>query len=136
MGSGPIWLAGVAVAAVLLFFALRAAVRAGDTLAGVVSVQFFTLLVSPYHGPDEGAHFDMIHQYQRDLAPRRPDRRVKFVIQAGPIAAARRHAVIPAGTGGAAGLGAGIPGLVLGRHIAPALAVRVVPAGVVRIVQP
>jgi len=47
VGSGPIWLAGVAVAAVLLFFALRAAVRAGDTLAGVVSVQFFTLLVSP-----------------------------------------------------------------------------------------
>jgi alpha-1,2-mannosyltransferase len=47
VGSGPIWLAGAAVAAVLLFFALRAAVRAGDTLAGVVSVQFFTLLVSP-----------------------------------------------------------------------------------------
>ncbi|HEX4724783.1 MAG TPA: mannosyltransferase [Pseudonocardiaceae bacterium] len=47
VGSGPIWLAGVAVAAVLLFFALRASVRAGDVLAGVVSVQFFTLLVSP-----------------------------------------------------------------------------------------
>jgi alpha-1,2-mannosyltransferase len=47
VGSGPIWLAGVLVAVVLLFFALRAAVRAGDTLAGVVSVQFFTLLVSP-----------------------------------------------------------------------------------------
>jgi alpha-1,2-mannosyltransferase len=47
VGSGPIWLAGAAVAAVLLFFALRAAIRAGDTLAGVVSVQFFTLLVSP-----------------------------------------------------------------------------------------
>ena len=47
VGSGPIWLAGAAVAAVALFFALRAAVRAGDVLAGVVSVQFFTLLVSP-----------------------------------------------------------------------------------------
>lgn len=47
VGSGPIWLAGAAVAAVLLFFALRAAIRAQDTLAGVVAVQFFTLLVSP-----------------------------------------------------------------------------------------
>jgi len=47
VGSGPIWLVAVAVAAVLLFFALRAAVRAQDTLAGVVAVQFFTLLVSP-----------------------------------------------------------------------------------------
>jgi alpha-1,2-mannosyltransferase len=47
VGSGPIWLAGAAVAVVLLFFALRASVRAGDVLAGVVSVQFFTLLVSP-----------------------------------------------------------------------------------------
>jgi alpha-1,2-mannosyltransferase len=47
VGSGPIWLGGVVVAAVLLFFALRAAVRAGDMLAGVVAVQFFTLLVSP-----------------------------------------------------------------------------------------
>lgn len=47
VGVGPIWLAGVAVAVVLLFFALRAAVRAGDMLAGIVAVQFFTLLVSP-----------------------------------------------------------------------------------------
>ncbi|HEX3791487.1 MAG TPA: mannosyltransferase [Pseudonocardiaceae bacterium] len=47
VGSGPVWLAGAAVAAVLLFFALRASVRARDTLAGIVSVQFFTLLVSP-----------------------------------------------------------------------------------------
>jgi alpha-1,2-mannosyltransferase len=47
VGSGPIWLAAVAVSAVLLFFALRAAVRAGDMLAGIVAVQFFTLLVSP-----------------------------------------------------------------------------------------
>jgi len=50
----------------------------------------FTLLVSPYHGPDEGAHFDMIHQYQKDLALRRPDRRVKFVIRGGPIDAQGR----------------------------------------------
>ena len=50
----------------------------------------FSLLVSPYHGPDEGAHFDMIHQYQKHLAPRRPDRRVKFVIRAGPIDAQGR----------------------------------------------
>ena len=47
VGSGPIWLAGVAVSLVLLAFALRAALRAGDVLAGIVSVQFFTLLVSP-----------------------------------------------------------------------------------------
>ena len=47
VGSGPIWLAGVAVSLVLLVFALRATVRAGDTLAGIVAVQFFTLLVSP-----------------------------------------------------------------------------------------
>jgi alpha-1,2-mannosyltransferase len=47
VGTGPIWLAGAAVAAVLLFFALRNAVRAGDMLAGIVAVQFFTLLVSP-----------------------------------------------------------------------------------------
>jgi alpha-1,2-mannosyltransferase len=47
VGSGPIWLAGVAVSLVLLGFALRAAVRSKDTLAGIVSVQFFTLLVSP-----------------------------------------------------------------------------------------
>jgi alpha-1,2-mannosyltransferase len=47
VGSGPYWLAGVVVAAVLGFFALRAAVRAGDTLIGIVVVQFFTLLVSP-----------------------------------------------------------------------------------------
>jgi alpha-1,2-mannosyltransferase len=47
VGTGPIWLGAVAVSAVLLFFALRAAVRAGDMLAGIVAVQFFTLLVSP-----------------------------------------------------------------------------------------
>jgi alpha-1,2-mannosyltransferase len=44
---GPWWVAGVVVAAILLVFALRAAVRAHDTLAGIVAVQFFTLLVSP-----------------------------------------------------------------------------------------
>jgi alpha-1,2-mannosyltransferase len=47
VGSGPVWLVAAAVSAVLLFFALRAAVRADDVLAGVVAVQFFTLLVSP-----------------------------------------------------------------------------------------
>ena len=47
VGSGPVWLVAAVVAAVLLFFALRAAVRANDVLAGVVAVQFFTLLVSP-----------------------------------------------------------------------------------------
>lgn len=47
VSSGPIWLAGVGAAFVLLLFALRGAVRANDTLAGVVAVQFFTLLVSP-----------------------------------------------------------------------------------------
>lgn len=47
VGSGPVWLLAAVVAAVLLFFALRAAVRANDLLAGVVAVQFFTLLVSP-----------------------------------------------------------------------------------------
>jgi alpha-1,2-mannosyltransferase len=50
VGKGPlqiVLLLAIAASAVLLFFALRAAVRAGDTLASVVSVQFFTLLVSP-----------------------------------------------------------------------------------------
>jgi alpha-1,2-mannosyltransferase len=47
VGSGPLWLAAAAVALVLLVFALRSTVRAGDVLAGVVAVQLFTLLVSP-----------------------------------------------------------------------------------------
>jgi alpha-1,2-mannosyltransferase len=47
VGSGPIWLVAAVVAVVLLVFALRAAVRAGDVLAGILAVQFFTLLVSP-----------------------------------------------------------------------------------------
>jgi alpha-1,2-mannosyltransferase len=47
VGTGPWWLVGAAVAVVLLVFALRAAVRAKDVLAGVLCVQFFTLLVSP-----------------------------------------------------------------------------------------
>ncbi|MFS8096758.1 glycosyltransferase 87 family protein [Lentzea alba] len=41
------WLLAVAVSAALTWFALRAAVRAGDTLAAVLVVQFFGLLVSP-----------------------------------------------------------------------------------------
>ncbi|GGM70360.1 hypothetical protein GCM10011609_02550 [Lentzea pudingi] len=41
------WLLAVVVSAVLTGFALRAAVRAGDTLAAVVTVQLFGLLVSP-----------------------------------------------------------------------------------------
>ena len=47
VGMGPVWLAGAVIAVVLLIFALRSAVRAGDVLAGVLCVQFFTLLVSP-----------------------------------------------------------------------------------------
>jgi alpha-1,2-mannosyltransferase len=47
VGLGPVWLVGAAVALGLMLFALRAAVRAKDTLAGVLSVQYFTLLVSP-----------------------------------------------------------------------------------------
>ncbi|SER71642.1 alpha-1,2-mannosyltransferase [Lentzea xinjiangensis] len=41
------WLLAVAVSAALTWFALRAAVRAGDTVAAVVVVQLFGLLVSP-----------------------------------------------------------------------------------------
>ena len=41
------WLLAVAVSAALTWFALRAAVRAGDALAAVVVVQVFGLLVSP-----------------------------------------------------------------------------------------
>jgi alpha-1,2-mannosyltransferase len=47
VGNGPLLIIGIAVSAVLLFFALRAAVRANDTLAAIVSVEFFTLLISP-----------------------------------------------------------------------------------------
>lgn len=47
VGSGPLWLVAAAVAIVLLVFALRSTLRAGDVLAGVVAVQLFTLLVSP-----------------------------------------------------------------------------------------
>ena len=47
VGYGPLWLAAVADAVVLLVFGLRAAVRSRDVLAGIVVVQFFTLLVSP-----------------------------------------------------------------------------------------
>ncbi|MDT7790078.1 MAG: alpha,2-mannosyltransferase [Pseudonocardiales bacterium] len=41
------WLLAVAVSAVLAWFALRAAIKAEDTLAAVVVVQMFGLLVSP-----------------------------------------------------------------------------------------
>jgi 4-amino-4-deoxy-L-arabinose transferase-like glycosyltransferase len=58
----------------------------------------FTLLVSPYHGPDEGAHYDMIHQYQRDFAPKKPDRRVRFIIRDGPVNKAGR-VLLPAAHG-------------------------------------
>lgn len=44
---GPQWLVAVVVATVLAGVALRAAVRAGDTMAMIVVVQFFGLLVSP-----------------------------------------------------------------------------------------
>jgi hypothetical protein len=50
----------------------------------------FVLLVPPYHGPDEPAHFDMIHQYQRDPLPRRPTTRVPFIIKAAPVDRAGR----------------------------------------------
>lgn len=45
--TGPVFLAGAAAAAVVAGFALHAAVRARDTLAMVVTVQFLGLLVSP-----------------------------------------------------------------------------------------
>ncbi|MBB5959691.1 alpha-1,2-mannosyltransferase [Saccharothrix tamanrassetensis] len=47
VGTSWPWLLAVAVSAVLAGFALRAAVRAGDTLATVVAVQLFGLLFSP-----------------------------------------------------------------------------------------
>ncbi|NUT52204.1 MAG: mannosyltransferase [Saccharothrix sp.] len=47
VGTGPVFLAGVLAAAVLAAFALRAALRAKDTLALIVAVQFLGLLVSP-----------------------------------------------------------------------------------------
>jgi alpha-1,2-mannosyltransferase len=47
VGVGPIWLVAVAIVGVLCFFAIRAAVRANDVLAGIVTIQLFTLLVSP-----------------------------------------------------------------------------------------
>ncbi|TQM81126.1 alpha-1,2-mannosyltransferase [Saccharothrix saharensis] len=47
IGTGPVFLAAVAVAAVLTGFALHASVKARDTLAMIVSVQFLGLLVSP-----------------------------------------------------------------------------------------
>ncbi|RKT54638.1 mannosyltransferase [Saccharothrix australiensis] len=47
VGTSWPWLLAVAVSAVLTGFALRAGVRAGDTLATVVAVQVFGLLLSP-----------------------------------------------------------------------------------------
>ncbi|MFC6089917.1 mannosyltransferase [Saccharothrix lopnurensis] len=47
VGTSWPWLLAVAVSAVLTGFALRAAVRAGDTLITVVAVQLFGLLLSP-----------------------------------------------------------------------------------------
>ncbi|WP_433260808.1 mannosyltransferase [Actinosynnema sp. CS-041913] len=47
VGTSWPWLLAVVVSAVLTGFALRAAVRAGDTLATVVAVQLFGLLFSP-----------------------------------------------------------------------------------------
>lgn len=47
VGSSLVWLVGVLVCAAVLAWALRAAVRARDVLAGILSVQFFTLLISP-----------------------------------------------------------------------------------------
>ena len=35
--------------------------------------------------PTEASHFDMVHQYQRDPKPRRPDRHVQTVVVAAPI---------------------------------------------------
>jgi alpha-1,2-mannosyltransferase len=47
VGTGPWWLAAVLCATVVAGFALRAAVRADDTMAVIVVVQLYGLLVSP-----------------------------------------------------------------------------------------
>jgi alpha-1,2-mannosyltransferase len=47
VGMGPQWIVAVLIATVLAGFALRAAVRSGETLAMIVVVQFYGLLVSP-----------------------------------------------------------------------------------------
>ncbi|MFI9011362.1 mannosyltransferase [Actinosynnema sp. NPDC053489] len=47
VGTGPVFLVAALVAAVLTGFALHAAVKARDTLAMIVAVQFLGLLVSP-----------------------------------------------------------------------------------------
>jgi alpha-1,2-mannosyltransferase len=47
VGLGPSWLVAAVLTAVLAGLALRAAVRANDTLAAIVVVQLFGLLVSP-----------------------------------------------------------------------------------------
>jgi len=47
VAMGPQWVVAVVAATVLAGFALRAAVRAGQTMAAIVAVQFYGLLVSP-----------------------------------------------------------------------------------------
>ncbi|HEY0639704.1 MAG TPA: mannosyltransferase [Pseudonocardiaceae bacterium] len=47
VGLGPSWVVAVLLATVLAGFAARAAARAGDTLAIIVVVQFYGLLISP-----------------------------------------------------------------------------------------
>jgi preprotein translocase subunit SecG len=45
----------------------------------------FTLLVTPFRGPDEPAHFDMVHQYERNPLLRQPNRGIKEVVIGAPI---------------------------------------------------
>ena len=45
----------------------------------------FTLLVTPFRGPDEPAHFDMVHQYERNPLLRQPNRAIKEVVIGAPI---------------------------------------------------
>jgi len=47
VAMGPQWVVAVLLATVLAAVAVRAAVRAGDTMAAVIVVQFYGLLVSP-----------------------------------------------------------------------------------------
>ncbi len=57
-------------------------------LAFALNVAFmlaFTLLMPPFRGTDERAHFDMIHQYQIDLWQRQPEQRLKFVVIGSPV---------------------------------------------------
>ncbi len=47
VGTGPSWIIAVLLVTVLAGFALRAAVRAGDTMATILVIQLYGLLVSP-----------------------------------------------------------------------------------------